>query len=161
MGNKSISTKNEMDLVGFIEWWRIKPEEIEYQVNNYNNFKQSYRGQAVLIIVFLLFINIVLSVINLVPFNTVVVLSGTLIYSFLAYLVKKGNRFAIVSTMVLYSIEKAYAFSFINADNIITIVTNLVMWALLMRPLLGAIKVENKLRKMTKDNNTHQNEQNL
>ncbi len=123
--------------------WKITPEELKEQVENYNTLKitQSYRGISVLIVGALLLLSLVLAFFGLFSSVSDIILSLVL-YVPILFFVYKGHRWAIVSLLVLWTLEKAYTL-YLSVDMGSTPISSIIWWLIVAPYIYKALVVEN------------------
>lgn len=123
--------------------WGIDDEELENQVENYNNLKisESYRGISVLIVAVLLGFSLLLGFFGVYA-SVEEILYGLIIYIPILFFVYKGHRWAIVALMILWTFEKGY--QLIEVGGIMP----LIWWAIIIPYFYKALRVENERRKL-------------
>jgi len=119
--------------------WKIDEFELKNQIESYDNLKitESYRGISVLIISALLVLSLLLSLLGVYS-SVEDIVYGLIIYIPVIFFVYKGHRWAIISLLALWTLEKIY--QFYEAGGVWPII-----WWLIVTPYFWkALKVENK-----------------
>jgi len=121
--------------------WSVSQEEMQEQVANYHKLSitKSFRGQAVLATAIILTLTIVLQV--FLGAGLVEIFSGLLIYGIILAFVYKGFRWAIITLIILWTIEKIYTLSSGS-------VMSILWWLAIMPFYVKALKVELYRKKM-------------
>jgi heme/copper-type cytochrome/quinol oxidase subunit 2 len=127
--------------------WGITEEELDRQVNGYDSLgiTQSYRGMALLAVLFSMALTVALTALNVAPLSNVYSL---VIYLPLAALIYFGHRWAIIAMMVLWTMEKAYSVTTGSSP-----VLALIWWSIYMGVFYKALRVE-KARKQEDTDDT-------
>jgi hypothetical protein len=131
-----------------ILWWRVKPEILEEQVENYNTFKitESARGVSFLLFIFSSILTLAFSVMGAVSSTGSYEVVLFLIFGFFMY---KGQRWAIVISMILWTIEKAcwgYDVLTQGSNNAVQFFLQIAWWCVYMHAFYVALRVENLRR---------------
>lgn len=145
---------------GFLQWWKINPEELKREVDNYQTLKitQSSRGIGFL---YLLFVAVVNPLFNYFAKLDYFWVDG-LIFLILGLFVLRGSRWAMVLAMVVWTFEKGdliydgimgnHSYGTITLTNGGNYVISFLWWALYMQVLYKAFRVECLRRKVNMDN---------
>lgn len=130
--------------LNWLLWWRQDEEELRKQVKNYSSLKvtRSYRGVATLLLLLSSFLTLIFSLSGTIEKEAIF---DAVILGVLSFFVYKGQRWAIIAAMVVWTIEKGY--TLVMGDSP---VMSIVWWLALMSPLFGALKVEQVRRKQEK-----------
>ena len=122
--------------------WNIDETELKDQVVNYNNLKitESYRGISSLIVIAILALTFFLSLLE-IGSSLEEFFYGLILYIPLVFFVYKGHRWAIVSLMILWTLEKGYQLIEMGG------VAPLIWWVIITPYFYRALKVENEKRK--------------
>lgn len=126
--------------------WSIDETELKKQIENYQNLKitESYRGISVLIIFGLLSLSLLLAFFGVYADPTTI-FYGLVIYVPILFFVYKGQRWAIVALMILWTFEKIYQIYETGGDSGIMP----IIWWLIVTPYFWkALRVENGRRKL-------------
>jgi len=125
--------------------WRIDKEDLDYQIKNYDTLKiyQSYRGIAVLLYVLFLVVSLFLVFFDIFVLEDI--LYSLVIYVPILFFVYKGHRWAIITLMILFTIERAYFL--ISGGGIMSI----VWWILIIPYFYRVLVLENRRRKIDHD----------
>lgn len=129
-------------------WWKFSQEEekeMNNQVINHDTLgiTKSIRGKAALATLFFVGLSIVLVLINFVSTSLLAVYEGSS-YLFLIFFIFKGKRWAIIATMILWTIDKIYGLYLSAANNVgvPAYLIALIVWSYLMKLLYFSYKVE-------------------
>lgn len=146
--NNTIRKKYESKDWGGLLWWKINisDEDLKDQVEQYNILKitQSARGISFLVLIFSCIITLLFIIFSDLK---VVAILETIIFFIFGLLIYKGYKGAIITVMLLWTIEKLYlAYESIFVSNNISGVQHVIWWALCMRIFYIALKIE-QLRK--------------
>lgn len=127
--------------------WKMSPEELKEQVEGYNTLKitQSYRGVSVLIVSALWLLGLVIAFFGEYSSVSDMFLS-LFIYVPILFFVYKGHRWAIVSLLVLYTIEKIYTL-YLSAEMGGFVLGSIIWWLIITPYIYKALLVENARRK--------------
>lgn len=120
--------------------WKVSEEDMKNQVENYNNLKvtQSYRGIAAILIVASMILTVLLAKFGAIPYDGIY---SAIIYLPLAFFIYKGHRWAIVVTMILWTLEKGIqVYDAINNSS--GIIGPIIFWSIFMHYFYNALKVE-------------------
>lgn len=128
-------------------WWEISPEELEGQVENYKTLKitKSARGLSFLLCVASSIITLIfIAFFNMDKTGFV----DVILFIVLGFFIYKGQRWAIIITMILWTIEKALLiYEPITKSNYSTTsFLQIAWWCLYMHAFYVALKVENLRR---------------
>ncbi len=175
MDDEPMNDKNKKGIYSgwsWLFWWKINPEELEDQVENYETLKitKSARGLSFLFciassILTLLFMFLyIIAFLNL-DWIKIIIVSGVtfgdlnlvgffeiILILILGFLIYKGQRWAIIVAMLFWTVGKSIlvykATSNLNSSQIIT---QVVLWCYFMHAFYVALKVEN-LKRFTLEN---------
>lgn len=127
--------------------WKMSPEELKEQVENYNSLKitQSYRGIAVLTVGALLLLGFVFAFFGVYASTSDMFLS-LIIYIPVLFFVYKGHRWAIISLFILWTIEKIYTL-YLAAESGGFVWGSIIWWLIIAPYIYKALLVENARRK--------------
>jgi len=130
--------------------WKIDEADLKNQVENYNNLKitQSYRGISVLTISALLAFSLLLSFFGVFADPTTMIWA-VLIYLPILFFAYKGNRWAIILLMAMWTFEKGYQLYEIGQSGRGNGITPIIWWFIITPYFWKALKVENERRKVT------------
>lgn len=128
--------------------------DLEYQIDNYEylNIKESYRGQVILVFSGLYIFSFLLSFFGLVALTDL--LWSLVIYIPILFFIYKGHRWAIITMMVLWTIEKLYTietFSELGYNESYFNVPFLLIWLGIIKMLVSTLWVENGRRKRQRE----------
>lgn len=125
--------------------WKIDPDELKNQVDNYNTLPvwRSYRKQIVLVMLFLLGISFL--VIHYAGDQVGGLTISDFIYGLIIYLpvlffVYRGHRWAMVTLIIIWTIEKVFTIVLSGGSGV---VGSLFYWYIVVGFLLKAIQIEN------------------
>jgi hypothetical protein len=124
--------------------WKLDTEELESQVANYGSLKitQSYRGISVLIFIVLLGFSFVLSFLGLYA-TPEIMLYSLVVYAPVLFFFYRGYRWAIISLILLWTLEKGSAVYESNGQGFLI---QFLWWLGVMSYMVKALKVENTRR---------------
>jgi hypothetical protein len=150
--------KKQLSFWRWFLWWRIDPTELEEQIAGYDSLEvtQSARGQSFLFLIFSACVTtIFILYFNLESITFVAAIIGLL----LGYLIYRGQQWAMITAMILWSLEKllqiyeALQHSSASGLSSSKLGLHLVWWALYMHAFYLAFKVEGV---RTQKRNEHQ-----
>lgn len=128
-------------VLGWILWWKVDNEELNRQIEEYDKLGiiHSARGISLLLLIFSAVIQALVIISGNQDFSYIEVF----LFLILGYFVFKGKKWAMVTTMVLWTIEKAYSIyvalsSYSGASTFWAI----LFWAVYMHYFYLAYKVE-------------------
>ena len=123
--------------------WKMSPEELKEQVENYDTLKitQSYRGVSVLIVSALWLLGLLLAFFGEYSSMGDMFLS-LVIYVPLLFFVYKGHKWAIVSLLALYTLEKAYTL-YLSVETGGFVLSSIIWWLIVAPYIYKALLVEN------------------
>lgn len=156
MDNNIKPVKKESHWWDWILWWKIDDSELQRQVNEYDTLKiqESARGLSFLLTIFSLFVTIIMIV--FLNYATAAWVDG-LIMLILGFFIYRGHRWAMITAMIMWTVEKIYTLSSASQQSSSwNAYSNLFWWALYMHAFYLAFRVE-QLRKMlnkAKNNNS-------
>ncbi len=130
--------------------WKITPEELKEQVENYKTLKitQSYRGVSVMIVGALLLFSLLLSFFGVYS-DVTSMIYGLVIYVPILFFVYRGHRWAIVLLMALWTFEKAYTL-YLSVQSGGGVWSSIIWWLIVTPYIYKALVVENEYRKTKK-----------
>ncbi len=139
---------NKQKKTGFFDnflWWKIDPEEIAFQVKNYQELSimKSARGQAFLAALFSVAVTFIF--VLFLEFDSSMLWDAAILF-ILGVFMYLGHRWAMIGGMLLWTLEKAYSLIDRPSGAFIT----LLWWALFMRFFYLAFKVESQRIKAKK-----------
>ena len=130
--------------------WKISNEEIKRQVDNYDNLRitESFRGTSVLLILGSIILTIVLAIFNVISYSTL--LYGVIMYLPIAYFIWRGHRWAIITAICLWTLDKGYQFFTVSSGYVPII----IWWVLFASCFYNTLRIENirRLKIKIKDN---------
>ena len=128
--------------------WKINPNDLKNQVDNYNNLKitESYRGISFLIIVGILALSLLIAFWGVYE-DTTSILYSLIIYVPILIFLYRGHRWAIISMMILWTLEKGIMLY--DGGGIMQI----IWWLIVMPYFWKALMVENEKRKINTTTN--------
>lgn len=142
--------KKEESVWKFLLWWKIDPEELKNQIENYDTLKihKSARGWCLFVCLAILIFSTIIGFLSEPP---VILPIGAVIYLVLGILMYKGQRWAMIISMILWTLEKgALIYMEIakqNYQNIgFNIVQQVAFWCIFMHVFYFALRVENARR---------------
>jgi len=126
-------------------------EEFEIQVKDYDSLSitKSKRGQAVLAISFFVCLTLIFAFFDVVPMLDALV--AVIVYGILSIFIYKGHRWAMVSTMFMWTLDKGYQMIQLEGKVIIGV---FFWWLFLMSLLYSSILIENSRRKNVNKKNS-------
>jgi len=118
----------------WILWWRVGEDELKKQVDQYNTLKitQSARGISLLFLMLSFGLTCLFIIFSTQEYLNIIAIVVFLILGFFIY---RGHRWAMISVMILWTIEKAY--SFLSSP-----LPSIIFWCLYMHEFYLAYKVE-------------------
>lgn len=110
------------------------------QVENYSSLPvwKSHRGEASLTLLFFLLLNVLLSFFGIVSFTAVII--AFLVFLPLAFFIYSGHRWAMITTMILWTLDRL-SIVIITGKLVLPII---IFWLILIYPLYKALEVENE-----------------
>ena len=137
-----MSTKRERSNLNFqwLLWWKLNPEDLKIQVDNYQLLKitQSYRGVACMLLLFSVALTTFLVMINSVDTSALLDAAVLLMFAFFIY---KGYKWAILGAMLLWTYEKGYQL-IQSTTNQSSPIIPIIWWSTYMAAFYAAFKVE-------------------
>lgn len=135
-------------------WWQIDQEELNAQVLNYKNWGifKSARGQSALCLLFSIAIT---SAFVLFKAFSVDAVGDAALMAILALFIYLGHRWAMISAMVLWTLEKGlYIAAYLNAvshgtNGGATGVMQIFWWCLYMHAFYFAFRIEQRRKQRT------------
>lgn len=126
-------------------------KEFENQVNNYHSLKitKSIRGELTVFFIVVMIASLILGFFEFMgTFEDA--LYGLIIYIPLTLFIYKGHRWAMVSMIVVWTVEKGYQLVMLNGKfGLLTF----IWWIMVVSYLYKAIKIENARRRKEKNEN--------
>lgn len=125
--------------------WKVSEEDLKKQVENYNTLKltESYRGIAALLVLGSMILTVLLAKFGVIDYSAVY---SPIIYLPIAFFIYKGQKWAMITIMILWTLEKGYQLYISGGSSpIVTI----IWWFLFMVYFYNAFKVELARRKLT------------
>lgn len=128
--------------------WKISDEELKNQVENYSTlpFTSTARGTAIIFVLVLLGITVVLSLFGVYPLDGSTMFEWV-IYAVALFFISKGQRWAIILVMVLWTADKLAQLYQTTSSGDNFVVPILIWWLIVMPYLWKALRVENVRRK--------------
>lgn len=151
MSETSGVTRKKGSTWSFLFWWRTDPEEIERQVAGYRSLRvwQSARGISLLCCLFTVAVTLALGGLVGIPMTDALV-DGT-IWTALGLLMYRGQRWAFIAGMVLWTFEKGYfvvtQVGTVHAQPPMQIVLQFIWWAVYLHVFMLGLRVESLRRK--------------
>lgn len=135
---------------GSIWSWKMSPEERKEQVENYSTLKitKSYRGISVLFIGAFLILSLALALFGVYSTPEDVILS-LFIYIPVLFFVYKGHRWAIITLLILWTLEKIYSI-YLSAEVGGGLLGPIIWWLIVSPFMFKALMVENERRAASK-----------
>jgi hypothetical protein len=164
MEDKELNKKsNKKSIFSWFLWWKIDQNELGKQIREYKSLKiyESYRGIAALIIVSWLVLTDLFSIIHWIPTNQFIVslfiyqtveLPTLLLYSFLAFFIYKGKKWAMLIMLILTTVDRGFAlFHSISLGTVNSILWIMIIfwWCVFMKYIYGAYIIEKRRNKGT------------
>lgn len=133
VNNNSDKTKNNA-ILSFLGW-QISEIDLRRQVTEYNTLKitQSSRGISSLLILFSSVITVIMAITETIDYSAIY---GLIIYLPLAYCIYSGYKWAMITMIVFWTLEKGY--DLFSGGGIMA----LVWWAIFIGAFYKAYKVE-------------------
>ncbi|MCL4354242.1 hypothetical protein M1349_02095 [Patescibacteria group bacterium] len=133
-------------------WWKIDQGDIENEVQNYSKSNRfSFRKIAGYLILVSLLFTVIFVFFGGIPSTNLIYI---VIYLPLAILVMRGSKFFILLAMVLITLDRFASILILGDYSVSAIGLRLLWWALQMRFLYAAYKVE-RLKKHTHESKTN------
>ena len=128
----------------FLLWWKTDPEEIEKQVSQYGTLKiyQSARGLSLLLCLVSVAATILLS--GSMTLSSGTVITEAVVWSSLGFFMYRGHRWAFVTGMVIWTLEKA--FMLFSSGSASAPFVQVIWWAIYMNAFFLGFKVERRRR---------------
>lgn len=150
MDEKPNNDKKGNPVLEVLTWWHVEDSQVKKQVDEYKTLKitQSARGMGALLLLIPIILSTIVGV-ALRPLNIVLFLEPV-VFLIMAWFIFKGYRWAMIVTMILWTVEKAltlYSITNSVSSNGITIMLQLAWWAFYMRAFYLAFKVEGARKK--------------
>lgn len=129
--------------------WKISDKDLNTQVKNYNTLKitESYRGIAALLILGSMILTVILAKFGVVEYSAVY---SAIIYLPIAFFIWKGHRWAIITMMILWTLEKGY--QLYTSAGVTSPIVPIIWWSIFMFYFYNAFKVELARRKIPNKN---------
>lgn len=137
--------KEGKSFLSFLAWWKANPVEIEKQVSNYDTLKvwQSSRGISMLLCAFSVAATVLLG--GFMNLSGGTIIAEAIIWSVLGFAMFRGQKWAFVVGMVLWTFEKG-ALVFAGAAAGRAPIVQIIWWAIYMGAFMEGFRVE-KARK--------------
>ena len=137
MAESPVASKTKQNIYS----WAMTPEELRFQIDNYQTLKitESYRGIAALLLLASMTLTAVVSFFSGTADTTI---WGVVAVLPVAYFTYKGHRWAIITLMILWTVDRLYSLSLSPSNGIWLI----IWWAIFMPYFYKALKVENARR---------------
>jgi len=126
--------------VRWLAWWLIDEDELQRQVCDYESFRfwQTPRGWSVIALAFSAVATVLMAIVGLMPKYLFL---DAVLFAVLALFIYRGQRWAMVGAMLLWTFEKGYAL--LNADAFDPApFTQIIWWTVYMHAFYMAFKVE-------------------
>jgi hypothetical protein len=144
---KAQRKKKSGSFLSWLLWWRLDQDELDKQIAEYQSLKitQSARGRSLLLLIFSSAITIVM--VMFFSWSSWAFI-GVFMLLTLGFFIYKGHKWAMMGTMLLWSLEKIYAISEGLQNHSAThssstkLLIHLIVWAIYMHALYLALKVE-------------------
>lgn len=134
-GSKRITNENKKNSKwNWILWWRVGEDELNRQIAEYYTLKitQSARGVSLLLLLLSSIFTIAVIVISKVDYFNVI---DVIIFLGLGFFIYSGYKWAMISAMILWTIEKIFMFTSSPGASII-------WWCIYMHAFYLAYRVE-------------------
>lgn len=134
----------------------IDKEELQNQLANYDTLhvNKAYRKISALIIMIIAVVSLLgLYYDQMVEISSAAIALSLLIYFLVAFLINKGNRFAIMLAIIIWTLEKAVQLYQIQDFNIRIMI--LLFWFIIVRFFWRAFEVELARQKIIKHNTSN------
>jgi hypothetical protein len=143
---KETKIEKESSVLNWVLWWRVSPEELKKQVDGYATLKihSSARGISFCLLLLSSVLTVIAIAVNIVGIYATI---DAVLLLALGICILKGQRWAMVLAMILWSYEKlGQVFGVSTHVNIVTV---LIWWVIYMHAFWLAYRVENERRKIT------------
>ena len=122
----------------------LTKEELERQVNEYNNLKVYESARGIPLLILLVMFAWSLGLTQLMPelFTLTNVIVGIAMYIPFMIFTYLGHQWAIVGLLALYTFDKWYIMAFTGS-----VITSLIFWGLVSMYLYRALQVENERKR--------------
>ncbi len=126
--------------------WKLSEEELKYQIDSYKDLKisQSYRGISTIIIIISIALSFLFATIAPERLMISEAMAGAVLYGLIAFFVYRGSKWALITMIILWTIEKGYQI-YIGVNPIIS----LFWWFLFVQYFYFALVVELKKEKLS------------
>ena len=132
--------------------WKMSPQELEFQVANYRtlSFSKSARGIVIQIMGIIIILSLVLASVisSIMPgfFSMTGTIIESIVYAVLLIFVYMGHRWAMVTVLVLWTLDKAST-AYLQLSHNGNAFMSILFWLIIAPYIIKAIKVENARRK--------------
>ena len=133
-----------LNLLDWLLWWRPDNEKVEWQAKNYARleFFDSFKALSLVLIL----ASVLLSAVGLLRADAsaaIVAAAGLILFVVLSIFVYAGHRWAMIATMILWTLQKGLQF----IAQPLSILIGIFWWAVVMHAIYSALAVENLRRK--------------
>lgn len=137
--------KDGRSFLSFLAWWKTDPAEIEKQVVSYDTMKvwQSARGISMLLSAFSVAMTVLLG--GYMGLSGGTIITEALIWGILGFAMFRGQQWAFVAGMILWTFEKG-ALLFAGTAIGRTPIVQIIWWVVYMSAFMLGFRVE-KARK--------------
>lgn len=127
--------------INYFLWWRTDPEEIEPQVAQYHTLSvwKSARGNSMLLCMLTVAVTVLAG--RFLKQSGSTILIEAVVWSVLGLLMYRGQRWAFLAGMVLWTLEKAFLLVDVSGSGR-TPIAQVIWWAIYMHTFLLAYRVE-------------------
>lgn len=124
--------------------WKMSPEDLRNEVQNYSTLKitQSYRGVSAILILGSMILTAILAAFRVVSSDAIY---GAVIYLPLAFFIYRGHRWAMIVIMVLWTLEKGYQ---LYSSSTTAPIIPVIWWFIFMDYFVNAFRIELARRKI-------------
>lgn len=151
MENKKVTTevrrsKGSRKTSHWLIWWQVDDDAISQEAEGYQKLKfiHTSRGVSVLLILFTVTLTTIFSVFKIFGYG----LDGlfdVFVFLVLALFIYKGHKWAMISAMILWTLEKFYAIAIqVSSGTPVgaTVIIQIIWWSIFMHVFYTAYKVE-------------------
>lgn len=133
-------TKKGRSLLSWLLWWKIEEGELNQQVDGYNklDIAHSARGISFLLLIFSAIVQVLLITSGSQDLSYVEVF----LFLILGYLIFRGKKWAMITTMIFWTIEKAYSLYLAYVSSSGSAFWAILFWVVYMHYFYLAYKVE-------------------
>ncbi len=152
---KKITYNKTSSKTHWLLWWKTDEDVIQYEATNYDSIKlfNSYRGTSILCFLFSMCLTLIFIINGNFP---VTALFDVTLFGILAFFIYRGHKWALIFSMILWTLEKAYSIYRTDASQSYLIFSQVIWWTIYMHNFYSAFKVERARLKIDKINNQAQ-----